>query len=69
MKIKGKIGVLPQSFSTYDWLTVYENINYFGKAYPRHVDIDKLIDVFGLKEKLSRPLAWTLRQDGTSGPL
>jgi len=65
MKIKGKIGVLPQSFSTYDWLTVYENINYFGKAYPRHADIDKLIDVFGLKEKrnsLFRSLSGGLKQ-------
>ncbi len=65
MKIKMKIGVLPQSFSTYDWLTVWENINYFGKMYPNHADIDHLINMFGLKEKrnsLFRSLSGGLKQ-------
>jgi ABC-2 type transport system ATP-binding protein len=65
MKIKAKIGVLPQSFSTYDWLTVWENINYFGKMYRDHADIDKLIGMFGLNEKrnsLFRNLSGGLKQ-------
>ena len=65
MKIKEKIGVLPQSFSTYDWLTVWENITYFGKMYPKHADIDGLIAMFGLKEKrdsLFRNLSGGLKQ-------
>ena len=64
-KIKAKIGVLPQSFSTYDWLTVRENIEYFGKMYPKHADIDRLIDLFGLGEKrnaLFRSLSGGLKQ-------
>ncbi len=65
MKIKAKIGVLPQSFSTYDWLTVWENINYFGQMYPKHADIDRLINMFGLKEKrnsLFKDLSGGLKQ-------
>ena len=50
-KIKEKIGVLPQSFNAQDWLTVKENITYFAKMYPRHVNIERLIDTFDLKEK------------------
>ncbi|HMK47675.1 MAG TPA: ABC transporter ATP-binding protein [Methanocella sp.] len=64
-KIKGRIGVLPQSFSTYDWLTVRENLLYFGKMYPQHADVDKLIELFGLKEKrdsLFRSLSGGLKQ-------
>jgi ABC-2 type transport system ATP-binding protein len=51
VKIKHKIGVLPQSFNAYDALTVYENIDYFASMYPRHVDIGHLIEELGLKDK------------------
>jgi len=51
MKIKEKIGVLPQSFNAFEWLTVYENIDRFGQMYRKHVDPDHLIDTFGLKDK------------------
>ena len=51
MKIKQKIGVLPQSFNAFDWLTVYENIDYFGQMYPKHVSVDGLIEMFDLKDK------------------
>lgn len=51
MKIKQKIGVLPQSFNAFDWLTVYENIDYFGQMYPKHVGVDGLIEMFDLKDK------------------
>ena len=38
MTIKEKIGVLPQSFNAFDWLTVPENIDYFGQMYKKHVE-------------------------------
>src|SRR5208337_1714770 len=65
MKIKSMIGVLPQSFSTYDWLTVRENIIYFSRMYRKHADVDKLINTFGLTEKkneLFRSLSGGLKQ-------
>jgi ABC-2 type transport system ATP-binding protein len=49
--IKERIGVLPQSFSAFEWLTVRENIDYFAHMYPRHVDVEDLIETFGLMEK------------------
>ena len=53
MKIKEEIGVLPQSFNALDWLTVQENITYFAKMYPKHVNVNHLIELFGLQEKKS----------------
>jgi ABC-2 type transport system ATP-binding protein len=50
-RIKEHIGVLPQSFSAFDWLTVRENIDYFANMYPRHIDVDQLIGTFRLGEK------------------
>ncbi|HTY91766.1 MAG TPA: ABC transporter ATP-binding protein [Methanocella sp.] len=50
-KIKQKVGVMPQSFNAFDWLTVRENIEYFGSMYSKTVDIDHLIETFGLKDK------------------
>lgn len=49
--IKEKIGVLPQGFSGFDLLTVYENLDYFARMYPKHVDLDSLIRQMGLEEK------------------
>jgi len=51
MLIKQKIGVLPQAFNAFDWLTVYENIDYFGQMYPKRVSPDSLIETFGLQDK------------------
>ncbi len=51
MKIKQRIGVLPQSFSAFEFLTVRENIDYFGQMYSRRVDVDHLIKTFGLEDK------------------
>jgi ABC-2 type transport system ATP-binding protein len=51
MKIKQLIGVMPQSFNAFEWLTVYENVNYFGQMYPRHATVDGLIRTFGLADK------------------
>lgn len=49
--IKEKIGALPQGFTGFDLLTVYENIDYFAGMYEKHADIDLLIAELGLKEK------------------
>jgi ABC-2 type transport system ATP-binding protein len=51
MAIKEKIGVLPQSFNAFDWLTVKENIDYFGQMYRKRGSVDRLIDTFDLKDK------------------
>ena len=51
IKIKEKIGVLPQSFNAFEWLTVRENIDYFGQMYKKSVSVDQLIDTFGLADK------------------
>ncbi|OPY26109.1 MAG: putative ABC transporter ATP-binding protein [Methanocella sp. PtaU1.Bin125] len=51
LKIKEKIGVMPQSFCAFEWLTVRENVDYFGQMYRRHEDVDRLIDMFDLKDK------------------
>lgn len=50
-KIKQAIGVLPQSFNAQEWLTVKENITYFAEMYPKHADVNRLIDTFDLGEK------------------
>jgi ABC-type multidrug transport system, ATPase component len=50
-KIKETIGVMPQAFSAFEYLTVWENIDYFGQMYHKHDDVDGLIEMFDLKEK------------------
>ncbi len=65
MKIKKNIGVLPQDFSAFEWLTVYENIDYFAQMYPKHVDVDGLVKMLGLKDKrdtLFKDLSGGLKQ-------
>ena len=51
MKIKEKIGVMPQSFNAFDYLSVYENIDYFGRMYPKRACADDLIHALDLAEK------------------
>jgi len=51
MAIKEIIGVLPQSFNAYDFLTVRENVDYFGQMYARRSNVDHLIAAFGLTDK------------------
>ena len=64
-KIKEKVGVMPQSFSAFEYLTVWENIDYFGQMYHKHEDVDGLIAMFDLKDKrntLFRNLSGGLKQ-------
>lgn len=51
IEIKKKIGVLPQDFSAFERLTVYENIDYFAQMYPKHLDVEKIIEALNLEEK------------------
>ena len=50
-EIKKRIGVLPQSFNTYDRLTVKENIEYFAGMFDSSPDIDGLIKLVDLEDK------------------
>lgn len=51
IEIKRRIGVLPQDFGAFVYLTVYQNIDYFAQMYPKHVNVDSLIKILGLKDK------------------
>ena len=50
-EIKRKIGVMPQNFNAFDWLTVKENLDYFRKLYDSNISIDELINRVGLGKK------------------
>ena len=43
-EIKRKIGVMPQNFNAFDWLTVKENLDYFRNLYDSNISVDELID-------------------------
>jgi ABC-2 type transport system ATP-binding protein len=51
LKIKGRIGVLPQDFNAFDFLTVKENIDYFGGMFQKSLPADELIKAVDLGEK------------------
>jgi len=50
-EIKKLIGVLPQSFNTYDRLTVKETLEYFAGVFNSKPDIDGLIKLVDLDDK------------------
>ena len=50
-EIKRKIGVMPQNFNAFDWLTVKENLDYFRNLYDSKISVDQLIDRVGLAKK------------------
>ncbi len=50
--IVGRIGVLPQGFSSFDRITVRETLQYYSRLYRgRNTDIDGLIELVNLKDK------------------
>ena len=51
LKIKNRIGVLPQDFNAFNLLTVKENIDYFGGMFDKHLPADDLIKAVDLTEK------------------
>jgi len=50
-EIKKRIGVLPQSFNAFDYLTVKENIEYFGGLFDKRIATDELIEAVQLQDK------------------
>lgn len=50
-EIKKRIGVLPQDFDALDRLTVEENIRLFCNMYDKHLNVDDLLSLLGLKDK------------------
>jgi ABC-2 type transport system ATP-binding protein len=50
-EIRKRIGVLPQSFNAFEYLTVKENIDYFGDLFDRRLGADELIEAVQLQEK------------------
>ncbi len=48
--IKKSIGLMPQDFKALDKLTVRENLMLFAKMYDKHLNIDELVERFGLKD-------------------
>ncbi len=50
-EVKRKIGVMPQNFNAFDWLTVKENLEYFRNLYDSKISVDELIDRVGLAKK------------------
>ena len=50
-EIKRKIGVMPQNFNAFDWLTVKENLDYFRNLYDSNISVEELIDRIGLAKK------------------
>ena len=51
--VKRRIGVMPQNFNAFDWLTVKENLEYFRELYSSKISTDELIDRVGLGEKMN----------------
>ena len=49
--VKRRIGVMPQNFNAFDWLTVKENLEYFRELYSSKISTDELIDRVGLRKK------------------
>jgi len=60
-EIRRRIGVLPQSFNAFDYLTVKENIEYFGGLFDKNIATDELIAAVQLEDKRD---AWFINLSG-----
>ncbi len=49
-EIRKRIGVLPQSFNAFDYLTVKENIEYFGGLFEKNIPTEELIEAVHLQD-------------------
>jgi ABC-2 type transport system ATP-binding protein len=50
-EIRKRIGVLPQSFNAFDYLTVKENVEYFGGLFDKSISSEELIEAVKLQDK------------------
>ena len=48
--MRGRIGYIPQRFGLFDELTVEENVRYFSKMYGADVDIQGLMEHYGVSD-------------------
>ena len=65
VEVKKKIGVMPQNFNAFDWLTVRENLEYFRDIYGSNRSVKELISLVGLnkkKDSLYKTLSGGLKQ-------
>lgn len=60
-EIRKRIGVLPQSFNAFDYLTVKENIEYFGGLFDKRIPAEELIEAVQLQDKRD---AWFINLSG-----
>ncbi len=60
-EIRKRIGVLPQSFNAFDYLTVRENIEYFGGLFDKRIATGELIEAVQLQDKRD---AWFIDLSG-----
>lgn len=60
-EIRKRIGVLPQSFNAFDYLTVKENIEYFGGLFDKRIATGELIEAVQLQDKRD---AWFIDLSG-----
>ncbi|MCY0859717.1 MAG: ABC transporter ATP-binding protein [Sulfolobaceae archaeon] len=57
-RIREKIGVMPQDYQGFMDMTVEENIEYFAKLYREHLNIDEILEEFGLREVRNKRLRY-----------
>ncbi len=62
LKLRGRIGVLPENVGLYESTSAYENLEYFGRLYRMdpvtlRKNIERLLRMMGLWEKKDLPLA------------
>ncbi|MEO8506456.1 MAG: ABC transporter ATP-binding protein [Betaproteobacteria bacterium] len=50
-KVVRRIGVLPQSFSSFDRITVRESLQYYARVFGCRADLDALMDLTNLRHK------------------
>ncbi len=60
-EIRKRIGVLPQAFNAFDYLTVKENIDYFGALFDKRLGAEELIEAVQLQDKRD---TWFLNLSG-----
>ncbi len=66
-EIRRRIGVLPQSFNAFDYLTVKENIEYFGGLFDKNIATDELIAAVQLEDKRDADVEYKMPSELSGG--